>query len=204
MDDSTDKTSARLRDIYVGEPRRLDGPIQLIDYDPAWPVAFEREAARIRAALGPRALLVEHVGSTSVPGLAAKPRIDILLAVAWSADEQSYVPDLERAGYTLSIREPTWHEHRAFKGSGVDVNLHVHTLGCSEIERMLRFRDWLRTHPEDFALYLTTKRELATRRWAYTQDYADAKGSVVEEILARAGAPPRNDDEREAPPPTAD
>ena len=145
---------------------------------------------------------MEHVGSTSVRGLAAKPRIDILLVVASSADEQSYVPALERAGYTLVIREPAWHEHRALKGSGVDLNLHVHTIGCSEIERMLRFRNWLRTHPEDRQLYLATKRELAAREWAYTQEYADAKGNVVEQILARAGAPPRNDDEREVPQPT--
>ena len=89
--------------------------------------------------------LLEHAGSTSVPGLAAKPRIDIMLAVPDSADEPSYVPALEAAGYVLRIREPDWYEHRVFKGPDTDVNLHVFSAGCPEIARMLLFRDWLRT-----------------------------------------------------------
>ncbi len=93
-------------------------PSSSTEYDPAWPCLFEREAQRIRGALGERALMVEHVGSTSVPGLAAKPIIDILLVVADSADEASYVPDLEAVGYVLRIREPEWHQHRVFKGAG--------------------------------------------------------------------------------------
>jgi GrpB-like predicted nucleotidyltransferase (UPF0157 family) len=193
MSDSTEK----LRSIWVSEPPRIDGPIELADYDPAWPRAFEHEAARIRSALGSRALRLEHVGSTSVPGLVAKPRIDILLAVRSSAAEPTYVPDLEKAGYLLVIREEDWHEHRVFKGPDTDINLHVLTEGCSEIERMVVFRDRLRSHPDDFERYLRAKRELAQRTWAYTQDYADGKAEVVEGILARAGAPPRNDDERE-------
>jgi GrpB-like predicted nucleotidyltransferase (UPF0157 family) len=195
MDEVTD----RLRAIWVTEPPRLDAPILLAEYDPAWPAEFERQAARIRQALGPRALGVEHVGSTAVPGLAAKPRIDILLVVGASADEASYAPALESAGYTLCIREQDWHEHRVFKGPDVDLNLHVLTIDCSDIERMLTFRDWLRAHSDERERYLQAKRELAARTWAYTQEYADAKGEVVEQILARAGAPPRNDDEVEQP-----
>ena len=186
-----------LRRVTIGEPQRVDGPIHLAEYEPAWPQAFEREAARIRQVLGERALLVEHAGSTSVPGLAAKPRIDVVLAVPDSADEPAYVPAMEAAGYTLRIREPDWHEHRVFKGPDVDVNLHVFTVGCSEIERMLRFRDWLREHPADRDLYLAEKRALAARNWQYVQEYADAKGRLVEEILARAGAPPPNPHEKE-------
>src|SRR5690606_29898587 len=100
---------------------------------------FEREAKRIRSALGDRALRVEHVGSTSVPGLCAKPVIDILLVVPDSSDEASYVPALEAAGYKLRIREPEWFEHRLFKGPDTDINLHVFSEGASEIERMLCF-----------------------------------------------------------------
>jgi GrpB-like predicted nucleotidyltransferase (UPF0157 family) len=92
-----------------------NAPITLADYDPDWPVLFAREAARIRAVLGGRVVQVEHVGSTSVPGLAAKPIIDILLAVADSSDEPAFVPVLERAGYVLRAREPGWFEHRMFK-----------------------------------------------------------------------------------------
>src|SRR3954469_5036460 len=105
-----------LRDIVVGELRPHDAPIPLAEPDPEWPRLFEREAARIRTALGGAALLVEHVGSTSVPGLVAKPIIDLLLAVPAPADEPAYLPALEAAGYVLRIREPDWHEHRLLKG----------------------------------------------------------------------------------------
>jgi GrpB-like predicted nucleotidyltransferase (UPF0157 family) len=187
-------TEDELRAITVGELRPIAGKIEIADYDPAWPVAFERQAARIRAALGDGVLALEHVGSTSVPGLAAKPRIDLLLVVASSADEPAYVPALEAAGYVLHLREPAWHEHRLFKHPDADLNLHVFSPGCSEIERMLWFREWLRASPADRALYERTKRELARRDWKYGQQYADAKTEVVEQILARAlagAAPPR-------------
>jgi GrpB-like predicted nucleotidyltransferase (UPF0157 family) len=174
--------------VVGGASPRHDATIELRAYDPLWPLIFEREAVRIRRVLGDEIRLLEHVGSTSVPGLAAKPRIDIVLAVRDSADEPSYVPALEAAGYRLRIREPDWHEHRVFKGPDTDINLHVFTIGSSEIERMLLFRDWLRTHEDDRARYEATKRELAARTWAYVQNYADAKTTVVEEIIARASA----------------
>ena len=162
------------------------GPIQIVDYDPEWPRLYEREFERIQTVLGDRVLALEHVGSTSVPGLAAKPRIDMLLVVADSADEQAYVPALEAASYVLRIREPDWYEHRVFKGPDTDINLHVFSQGCPEIDRMLLFRDWLRNNVSDRQLYEHTKRELARQDWKYTQNYADAKTIVVKEILARA------------------
>ncbi len=177
-----------MRSVTVGPRRRVDGPIHLAEYDPSWPGHYRREARRIRGALGERVLLLEHVGSTSVPGLPAKPIIDIILGVADSADEPSYVPPMEAAGYVLRIREPDWHEHRLFKGPDTDVNLHVFSAGSPEIDRMLAFRDWLRTHDDERDRYLRTKRELAARRWVYVQDYADAKGEVVEAIIVRAMA----------------
>jgi GrpB-like predicted nucleotidyltransferase (UPF0157 family) len=164
----------------------LGGPVRLVDYDSAWPALFDREAARIRHALGDRASLVEHVGSTSVRGLLAKPIIDIVLAVRNSADEPAYVPPLEAAGYRLRFREPEWHEHRLFNGPDTDVNLHVFTVGSAEIERMLVFRDWLRVAPEDRERYAAAKRALARRRWEDVQHYADAKTPVVAEIMTRA------------------
>jgi len=176
-----------LRQITIGEPRRHDAPITLAEYDPAWPRLYMHEAEKIRAALDDRVVLLEHTGSTSVPGLAAKPIIDMTLAVADTTAEGDYVPPLEAAGYVLRIREPDWYEHRMLRGTDPDVNLHVFSTGCEEIGRMLRFRDRLRSSPEDRALYLARKRELATRTWRYTQDYADAKSAVVAEILGRAG-----------------
>lgn len=179
-------TEEQLLAVTVGPPSPLVGRIHLAGYDPDWPRLYEREAHRIRAALGERALQVEHVGSTSVPGLAAKPLIDILLVVPNSADEAAYVPALEAAGYTLRIREPDWYEHRLFKGPDTNVNVHTFSPGCVEIERMLLFRAWLRSHPEDRDRYERTKRELALRDWQYVQNYADAKTAIVEAIIARA------------------
>lgn len=175
-----------LRAVTVGELQPLSGPISLADYDPNWPAQFESEARRIGAVLGDRVLRIEHVGSTSIPGLAAKPIIDILLVVEDATDEAAFVPALEAAGYRLRIRED---EHRMFKGPEVDINLHVFSSRHPEIDRMLGFRDWLRAKPADRELYLQAKRELAKRRWRYVQNYADAKSAVVEEILTRVGKP---------------
>ena len=186
MTENPPRSEAEIREFTVGELKPLDGRILLAAYDPAWPGLFAREDQRIRSALGAAAAVVEHTGSTSVPGLAAKPIIDILLVVPDSADEDAYVPALESAGYVLRIREPGWYEHRVFKGPDTNVNLHVFSAGCPEVERMLGFRDWLRTHPADRILYETTKRDLAAREWRYVQNYADAKTAVVEEIIARA------------------
>ncbi len=179
-------TEAEILASSVDQVKPLTEKIQVVDYDPEWPRLFEREASRVRQALGERVRMLEHVGSTSVPGLAAKPRIDMLLVVPDSGDEPAYVPDLGAAGYRLVIREPDWYQHRVFKGPDTDVNLHVFSPGCVEIERMLGFRDWLRTHPEDRKLYERAKRELASRDWKYVQNYADAKTEVVEAIIARA------------------
>jgi len=179
-------TEEEMRAATIGPLQPLAGKIVIVDYDPRWPEQYATEARKIRGALGALALLLEHVGSTSVPNLAAKPILDIVLVVADSADEASYVPALEAAGYTLRIREPDWYEHRVFKGPDTDVNLHVFTAGCPEIARMLLFRDWLRANEADREHYERVKRELAQRQWKYTQNYADAKTEVVEEILARA------------------
>jgi len=161
--------------------------VRLADPDPAWADWYTREEDRIRMALGERAVQIEHVGSTSVPGLPAKPVIDIVLVVADSADEPTYLPALESAGYRLRHREPSWYEHR-FLVDEPAVQIHVFSIGSAEVERMLLFRDRLRSCPEDRELYERTKRELAAARWSYVQDYADAKSSVVEEIIARARA----------------
>jgi len=185
-----------LQAVTIGAPNRVDGPIVLAEYDPAWAVLYEREAERVHATLGSRVRLLEHAGSTSVPGLAAKPIIDMVLAVADSADEAAYVPQLESAGYVLRIREPDWHEHRLFKGPETNINLHTFSDGSSEISRMLAFRDRLRTHDDERDLYLATKRELAARHWTYVQDYADAKGEVVEGIIALALADDARPDAR--------
>lgn len=178
----------QIRDHTIGELRPLASRISIVNYDPEWPELFQRESRRVQAALGSRALAIEHTGSTAVPGLPAKPVIDMLLVVADSSDEAAYVPPLEAAGYMLRIREPHWHEHRMFIAKDRDVNLHVLSSGCPEINRILLFRDWLRTDAADRDLYARTKIALADQNWKYVQNYADAKTDVIQEILARASA----------------
>jgi GrpB-like predicted nucleotidyltransferase (UPF0157 family) len=173
---------------WVTKPPPLQGRIEICDYDPAWPSLYEREAARIRAVLGDRVVRLEHAGSTSVPGLPAKPIIDIVLEVPDSSDETTYVPGMEAAGYVLVIREPQLFQHRVFKGPDTNVNLHVFTADCVEVDRMVRFRDWLRANAADRELYAWAKRELAAREWKYVQQYADAKTEVVQQIMGRAEA----------------
>ncbi len=179
----------------VNAPTPVDGQITLVPSDPAWPAQFQREAARIGAALGARALRIEHIGSTAVPGLIAKPIVDILLVVADCADEPAYLPDLAAAGYHLRIREPdpaggeVFHgvePHRVFKGPEIDLNLHVYSAGSGEIDRLLLMRDRLRAEPSERERYARVKTELAANHWETVQAYADAKDSVIAEIVARA------------------
>jgi GrpB-like predicted nucleotidyltransferase (UPF0157 family) len=180
----TDEEMAAIR--VGGTVTPLNAQIYLAPYDPSWPAQYAGEAAKIRAGLGDAALVLQHVGSTSIPGLSAKPIIDIILAVADSSDEDSYVPALTARGYRLHLREPDWEQHRVMKGDHPTVNLHVFTAGSHEIRRMLAFRDRCRTHPEELALYAQTKQALAGRVWRHVQHYANAKGEVVEAIVARA------------------
>ncbi len=181
------ETDEEMAAIRLGAPvTPHNAQIYLAPYDPAWPAQYEGEAAKIRAALGEKALVLEHVGSTSIPGLSAKPIIDILLAVTNSANEDAYVPALTAQGYRLHLREPDWEQHRVLKGEAPVVNLHVFTAGTPEIARMVGFRDRCRTHPEELALYAEAKRALASQVWRHVQHYANAKSEVVEAIVARA------------------
>jgi GrpB-like predicted nucleotidyltransferase (UPF0157 family) len=175
-----------LRASTIGDLEPLSSNIEIADYDPRWPEMFRAESQRIRGALGQGALRIEHCGSTSVPELAAKPIIDIILEVADASREDDYLPPLEAAGYVLRIREPDWHGHRMFRRPGVNLHLHVYSTNCPEVARMLAFRDWLRVNDADRALYERNKRDLAERQWKYMQDYADAKTEIVQAIMARA------------------
>jgi GrpB-like predicted nucleotidyltransferase (UPF0157 family) len=166
---------AYLDRVLVGGRERRD--IVIADYDPAWPERFAAERERIAAALGDRALRIEHIGSTSVPGLAAKPIVDVLVEVA-TLDGI----DLEPAGYVLRVREQG---HRMFRTPELDVHVHVWPSGSPSIASHLAFRDRLRASPEDRAAYESLKRELATRDWPDVNHYAEAKGDLIRAILAK-------------------
>ena len=178
---------------WIVPPAPFSGRIELVAYDPDWPLQYETVAARIRSAIGDTAVVLEHAGSTSVPGLAAKPIIDVVLGVPDSTDEAAYVPALEAVGFEFAIREPEWYEHRLFRGREPRVNLHTFSAQCEEIPRMLAFRDWLRTHAEDRELYEREKRRFAERTWDTVQDYAHAKTDVVREIVGRSLREPATD-----------
>lgn len=173
-----------MSDVLIGGIEKRD--IVIVDYRPEWPEIYRQHAARILEALGSVALSIEHVGSTSVPGLGAKPIIDIDVVVPDSSNESTYLPALEAAGYVLRVREPDWHEHRMMRTPQLDVHIHVFSTGCVEVARHLAFRNHLRIHPEDLRRYETLKRTLAKENWSDMNAYAQAKGELVEEILARA------------------
>lgn len=179
-----DAREAYLEAVLVGGRERV--PIRVVDYDPAWPARFEAERQRITAALGPAARTVEHIGSTAVPGLPAKPIIDVLVTVDDVEREDRYAPALESAGYLPRVREPG---HRMFRTPQRDVHVHLYTTGDDEVGRVLLFRDRLRTDTADRALYARVKRDLATRDWRDMNDYAEAKTPTINAILARARTP---------------
>jgi GrpB-like predicted nucleotidyltransferase (UPF0157 family) len=156
--------------------------IVMADYDAGWPGRFAVHRERVRRALGPAALMIEHIGSTAVPGLAAKPIIDVLVAVADADDESHVAPALRAAGYELRVREPG---HRLFRPPDRGAHIHVWSLGDPEVARHLEFRDRLRDSPEDRRAYEALKRELARREWADMNHYADAKSPLIARILAR-------------------
>ena len=163
-------------------------PIKVVESDPAWLAQFEVLAARIRSALGDRALDVEHVGSTSVPGLAAKPIIDIDVTVADPCDESSYVPDLEAAGFWLRFREPSWHEHRLVVADDPRANIHVFGVDSPEVIRHRMLRDWLIEHPDDRERYAAAKRtsaDVSNNGGGGVGDCNRRKQPVVRDILDR-------------------
>ncbi len=179
-----------------GEDPWVNGPapreeIEVSDYDPAWPQRYEVLRERIAQALGPRALALEHVGSTAVPQLPAKPVIDIDLIVADPEEEAAYVPALQALGYELTIRERSWYGHRMFRLATPRVNLHVFGPACPEHARHCLFRDWLREHDEERRRYAQAK-FAAQQNEDQVTAYNEKKQAVVREIYARlfAAGPP--------------
>jgi GrpB-like predicted nucleotidyltransferase (UPF0157 family) len=165
--------------------------IEIVASDPSWPESFRRLADLIHNVLGELALEVEHVGSTSVPGLPAKPVIDIDLIVTDSSDEARWLPQLEAAGFVLAIREPWWYEHRCLRFDDPRCNLHVFSPDCAEAARHKIFRDWLRGNPEDLKLYRNAKTiaaKTANSRGETVKSYNARKQQAIREIYGRAFA----------------
>ena len=163
-------------------------PVEVVAPDPAWPQWYTVVRDRVVAALGDRVLAIEHVGSTAVPGLWAKPMIDIDLTVADSADEDAWLSDLESVGFVLRVREPDWEEHRVLRGQKPHTNLHVFSPDAREPHRHQMFRDWLRTHPEDRDRYAEVKREVAARGFDDAMLYNNEKAWFVYDLYEKVFA----------------
>jgi len=176
----TDEEIAQARVVPVAAAR-----VQVVPPDPGWVDDYERVRARVLGALGARALSVEHVGSTAVPGLWAKPVIDVDVTVADSGDEASYLPNLEAAGFVLMVREPEWHQHRCLRGPAPVANVHVWSPGSVEPQRTAAFRDWLLEHEDDRVAYGELKARLADQGFTDVMDYNAAKGGLIYDIYER-------------------
>lgn len=165
----------------IGGIERRDLVIEA--YDPRWPGEFQLHRERIRQALGATAIGIEHIGSTSVQGLGAKPIIDVLLTVPDITAEEDYLPQLVSAGYQLRVREP---EHRMVRTAASDVHVHVFEPEHPACFDYRLLRDHLREDEADRGLYERTKRELADQEWPDMNAYAEAKTEVIETIKGRA------------------
>jgi GrpB-like predicted nucleotidyltransferase (UPF0157 family) len=182
-DDNESEFDALLDRVLIGG--REKRVIVIVDYDPSWPKRFEAQRERIIKALGPALLRIEHIGSTSVPGLAAKPIIDILVSVADVELEAAYAQHLEAVGYILRVREQS---HRMFRTADLAVHIHVWDAGGVDERRHILLRDWLRRDLADRATYEKGKRNLAQREWADMNHYAQAKTEVIARIMEHAEA----------------
>ena len=181
---------------WVVEP--VPAPIEIVEYNLRWPTQAQEISEMVSAVLHQRALRIEHVGSTSVPGLAAKPVIDLDLTVADPSDEHGWLPQLRDAGFVLMVREPWWHEHRMLRGgqrvddghapanAGPTTNLHVFGPDSPELIRHIVFRNWLRSDATDRELYAAAKRSAAGGTAQHVMDYNARKQEAIREIYQRA------------------
>jgi len=169
-------------DLVGGTEVRL---LEVVDYDVAWPDLFAEHRRRLSDALGAAAVDIQHIGSTSVPGLAAKPIIDIVVTVDDITAEEDYLDALLAAGYLLRVREPG---HRLVRTAALDVHVHVYQRDARAVVDYLLLRDRLRVDADDRELYASTKRALIDRGFDDMNAYSDAKTDVIAAILARASA----------------
>lgn len=175
----------------VGGAEALE--LELHDHDDRWADVYLDHRRRIRDALAGVEIGVEHIGSTAVPGLAAKPIIDIVVTVDDITAEEDYLDALVAAGYELRVREPG---HRLVRTPARDVHVHVFERHDPAVDEYLLLRDRLRFDAADRALYEATKRALLRTRWDDMNDYADAKTGVILAIKSRARAARRRVESR--------
>lgn len=168
---------------FLGEPIR--DPVVVVDYDGSWPARFEESKASLESALGPVASRVDHIGSTAVPGLSAKPVIDVQVSVADIEDESAYRQPLENLGYMLRFRSP---EHRFFRAPEAPRTTHIHVVetGNTEARKNLLFVAYLKAHPKRRNEYAALKQRLAARFRGSRKDYLAGKAEFIQDTLLMA------------------
>jgi GrpB-like predicted nucleotidyltransferase (UPF0157 family) len=170
----------------------MNDPIVITAYDPRWPTIYEEEKTQILQAIGNKVVAIEHVGNTAVPGLGAKPIIDIMVAVRHLDDAQQCIGPLKSTGYKRGLRDPT-PECRFFNKGLPEAHRHLHMaeLTSDFWRRNLLFRDFLRTHPNVARQYYELKKDLAAKYGADRDGYTEAKTEFIESVVARARAEAR-------------
>ncbi|WP_137291822.1 GrpB family protein [Nocardioides dongxiaopingii] len=169
----------------VAVSARAPETVEVVPPDPAWSQWYDAVCSRVVAALGEQVVSIAHVGSTSVPGLPAKPVVDVDLLVPDPADEEAWLPQLEAAGFELRVREPEWEEHRCLRGTDPACNLHVFAPDSRESRRHRMFGAWLRTHPADRELYASVKQEVARRGFTDAMLYNNEKAWVIYDLYEK-------------------
>jgi len=165
----------------------LARPVTIVDYDPMWPTLYEKEKMKISEALGNKALAIEHIGSTSVPGLGAKPIIDIMVCVQSNLDADICVPLLKGIGYTdvtVQVGNPDWYYCLGKESCGVGYHLHLMKNMSVFSKRHLLFRDRLRANPDIARKYFELKKELAAKYRSDRTAYTESKSAFIESILS--------------------
>ena len=165
-------------------------PVVIVDYDPRWPLWYEEERARLLPAIGHKIVALEHIGSTAVPGLGAKPIIDILAGVRERADADECLPLLHPLGYTdvTPQDDPQWYYCLGRHEEADQFHLHLVQYPSIHWERHLLFRDFIRTRPDLVQQYDQLKRELAARYGSDRTGYTEAKTAFIESVVAQARA----------------
>jgi len=183
-----------LNSSFKAERRTVRVPIRVFDYDARWPKMFDREKKQILSVISNNVIAIEHIGSTAVPGLGAKPIIDIMIGVHRLSDAEDCVKPLETIGYEyVPEYNASMPERRYFRKGPNEPNKHFHLHmvehDCQFWKRNLLFRNYLRTHPDTASEYYMLKKQLAAKHRQNREAYTNAKTSFIESTISKASAP---------------
>lgn len=163
-------------------------PVIIVEYNPKWPILYEEEKTRILGVIGHKVLVIEHIGSTSVPGLGAKPIIDIMICIRCHTDAHDCIPLLRDIGYTDVTTEeenPDWFYCLGKEAYGMGYHLHLMRYMSDFSKKHILFRDFLRTHPDVAQQYYELKKELAIKYRLDRVAYTESKTTFIESVISK-------------------